>query len=188
MSGTLYEVWVCVVEVWEYLRRPAVIQNGRVAIGESIQQCFHIKRGSLLMRCTGYILQYECGRDNLSNLGTRGGADHHIIVPTLYFSWIGFVEGTWMRETHAFRISWERFSPPCVKKQNKRQPDMNGIVLTAMNGLVALLPILSQVRVVGCCPVVENSGWIHRKAVARPLLLCSATSQYSSTPSRGRGW
>ena len=51
------------------------------------------------MRCTGYILQYECGRDNLSNLGTRGGADHHIIVPTLYFSWIGFVEGTWTGDT-----------------------------------------------------------------------------------------
>ena len=76
------------------------------------------------------------------------------------------------RHMHSeIQISWERFSPPCVKKQNKRQPDMNGIVLTAMNGLLALLPTLSQFRVVCCCPVVENSGWIHRKAVALVKLL-----------------
>ena len=48
---------------------------------------------------------------------------------------------------------------------------MNGIVLTAMNGLVALLPILSQVRLAGSCLLAENSGWIHRKAVALVKLL-----------------
>ena len=40
---------------------------------------------------------------------------------------------------------------------------MNGIVLTAMNGLVALLPILSQVRLAGSCLLRTVVGFIEKQ-------------------------
>ena len=46
-GGTYRDVW------WGTLMCDGAHNSG-------LQQCFHIKRGSVLMWCTGYIIQYEC--------------------------------------------------------------------------------------------------------------------------------
>ena len=74
--------------------------------------------------------------------GGTGGSAHH--SSDIIFWWDLWKRHGDVRETHAFWISWEWFSPAvpsCYKA--KSQPDMNGIVLTGMNGCAA-----------GCCTLL----------------------------------